>query len=502
MNRKPPRQRAYFEGRPPDVVEAMAHPGLFRAWFGDGAEPDTWANWKVILKAAFALPMSEAEKAFFRTVAEREPPRRRVKEVWIIAGRRAGKDSVASVVMGHAAAFFADITRLRPGERALCACLACDRDQAGIVLNYTRTFFEHIEPLQRMIVRETKTGFELCNGIEVAVTTNSYRASRGRTILLAVLDECAFYRDETSSNPDQELFAALKPGLATLPESMLIAISSPYRRSGLLYGKFKKHFGRDDEDVLVIRAPSTTLNPTLDPAVIEKALEDDPSAARAEWLAEFRTDIEGFVVQEVIDAVTVVGRYELPPVAGATYVAYTDPSGGSSDSMTLAIAHRSRDGRALLDAIRERRPPFSPDDVVAEHCALLKSYGVREVRGDRYGGEWPAERFKVHGITYEPAEKSKSELYGELLPVLNSGRCELLDHARLRAQLLGLERRTSRSGKDSIDHAAAAHDDVANAVAGAILMALGHAPMIFTEEMVRQVGAAPRYDWMQAAQRY
>jgi hypothetical protein len=37
------------------------------------------------------------------------------------------------------------------------------------------------------------------------------------------------------------------------------------------------------------------------------------------------------------------------------------------------------------------------------------------------------------------------------------------------AQLLGLERRTARSGKDSIDHAPGGHDDVANAAASALL---------------------------------
>jgi hypothetical protein len=93
------------------------------------------------------------------------------------------------------------------------------------------------------------------------------------------------------------------------------------------------------------------------------------------------------------------------------------------------------------------------------------------VSGDHYGGAWPAERFKMHGIAYEAADKSKSDLYGELLPLLNSGRVELLDHKRLIAQLCTLERRTARGGRDSIDHAPGAHDDVCNAVTGALLLA-------------------------------
>ncbi len=116
--------------------------------------------------------------------------------------------------------------------------------------------------------------------------------------------------------------------------------------------------------------------------------------------------------------------------------------------------------------------PFSPDDVVQEFAALLKSYGTSKVEGDRYAGEWPRERFREHGIEYRTAKKTKSEIYGALLPALNSGRIALVDVPRLLGQLIALERRTSRSGRDSIDHPPRGHDDVANAAAGALLLSL------------------------------
>ena len=115
--------------------------------------------------------------------------------------------------------------------------------------------------------------------------------------------------------------------------------------------------------------------------------------------------------------------------------------------------------------------PFSPEAVVADFAATLKSYKISTVRGDHYSGNWLRERFAVHGIEYRVADKTKSELYGALLPMLNSGQIELLDVKRLTAQLCGLERRTSRGGRDSIDHMAGQHDDLANAVAGAAVYA-------------------------------
>lgn len=72
------------------------------------------------------------------------------------------------------------------------------------------------------------------------------------------------------------------------------------------------------------------------------------------------------------------------------------------------------------------------------------------VHGDRYAGEFPREQFRKHGIDYQPSERSKSDLYRDLLPLLNSGRIDLLDHARLLSQLASLERRTARGGVERI----------------------------------------------------
>jgi hypothetical protein len=107
---------------------------------------------------------------------------------------------------------------------------------------------------------------------------------------------------------------------------------------------------------------------------------------RAEYGAQFRNDIESFVSREAVEACVTPGVRERPPVSDVRYSAFVDPSGGSADSMTLAIGHRL-DDVTVLDAVRERRPPFSPEDVVAEFAALLKSYRITKVQGDRYAGE-------------------------------------------------------------------------------------------------------------------
>jgi hypothetical protein len=168
--------------------------------------------------------------------------------------------------------------------------------------------------------------------------------------------------------------------------------------------------------------------------------------------------------------------------------------------MTLCVAHRENE-RIIIDCLRERKPPFSPDDVCLEFSAVLKSYGITTAVGDKYAGLWPSERFSAYGVRYEPSAKPKSDLYRDLLPSLNAGRVELLDHPRLISQLCNLERRTVRGGRDSIDHMPNAHDDSANAVAGVVDLALGSGLGLAAlsdaqwEGILTDVAAMPRYKW-------
>jgi len=107
---------------------------------------------------------------------------------------------------------------------------------------------------------------------------------------------------------------------------------------------------------------------------------------------------------------------ERAPLSETRYAAFVDPSGGSKDSFTLAIAHLSSDKIAVLDAVRECKPPFSPEDVVEEYSTLLKSYGINRIIGDRYAGEWPRERFKFTGSPMTRQRSPKATCTGTCCP--------------------------------------------------------------------------------------
>ena len=278
------------------------------------------------------------------------------------------------------------------------------------------------------------------------------------------------------TSPDFETYRAILPGMATLSDSMLIGISSPYRKSALLFDKFKKHYGTDDAEVLVIKAPSIALNPTLDQRIIDQALLDDPAAAAAEWLGEFRDDLSDFITLAALDRCTPSGNVPLSPAAirNMNPVAATDVAGGSgTDSFATAVAYWDPAKElAVLAALKETPGPCSPETAIADHADFLRQFGVTTVVGDRYAGNWPLERWRKHDIHYEFSPRNRSEIYLNFLPMLNSGGCVLLSDPRMRSQFLRLERRTTRSGRDQIDHPAGKnnHDDLCQVAASSLLL--------------------------------
>lgn len=439
----------------------------------------TWAGWRTILKAAFGEPLTEEETNFFYEVSgNRNPPKRRVKELWCIVGRRGGKDSTASVIAVEAARKV-DTSRLRPGERPIVACLANTKDQATIAWRYIKGYFDTNRNLEDWLQKKPITSrvISLKNDVDIVVATNNFRAPRGHPIACAILDEVAFFRDEESANPDIETYRALRPGMLTIPNSMIIGISSPHRKSGLLFKKFEDCFGKDDDDVLVIKARTEQLNPVIEelyPGEIQKAYDDDPQFAAAEYGAEFRSDLADYVDRDVVRSCIETGVSERlwSENKKYQYYAFADPSGGSRDSYTLAIAHQEGE-LGVLDCIREIRAPFKPEEATAELCKVLDKYRVGKVTGDRYAGEWPREQFTKRGKIYEPTEIPKSEMYVNFLPLLNSNRVKLLDDTRMFNQFCQLELRTARGGRDSVDHPKGGMDDVANAVTGALLQVIG-----------------------------
>ena len=450
-----------------NIIQAIRDKNLFLPFFED---LESWENWLVVLKAIFFLEMESDELEVFKTLSGRtSAPIEAFTEVSIIAGRRSGKSLVSSVIAVFVACFFDHTPYLKAGEKGVVMLIATNKLQAKILKNYIAAILNSSPYFKSMIMKQTEERIELTNSVVIEIHTCSFRTIRGRTVVAAICDEIAFWRSEESANPDAEVINALRPSMLTVKHPLLLTVGSPYQKKGVQYDLY---FGKDDADVLVFQAGSKAMNPTLSEKILAREQRRDPVNFRCEYLAEFRDDISNFLTLDSLNASVSEGVFVRPFESKNKYFGFCDPSGGSSDSYTLAIGHQANN-KAVLDVLLERKPPFSPESVTREFSDTLKQYNCREVVGDKYAGEFPRELFRNNNINYCVAPKSRSELYLEMLAFLNSGQISLIDHKKLLRQLAGLERRTSKTGKDQIDHSVGAHDDLANAAAGVFYEIMG-----------------------------
>ncbi len=453
-----------------NIVQALDDPRVFAPVIKDHA---TWGAWRGFLKALFGLPMDDAEAALFRDCTGRTTlPTAVFGAAWLVCGRRGGKSFALALIAVFLACFRDYRPHLAMGERATVVIVAADRRQARVIFRYIKGIMEAVPALRALVEGETAEELRLKPPVNIEVMTASSRTIRGYAIPVALLDEAAFWSVEGASDADVDIIGALKPAMKQFPGAMLLGASSPYSRRGALWEAFKEHHGQDASRTLVWQASTWRMNPTISREELENEFEADPARAAAEYGAEFRSDLEAFVSREVVEGAVEPGRHELPPVHGVSYLAAVDPSGGSKDAMTLAIAHADGE-RGVLDAVRVRKPPFSPESVVNEFTDLLKLYGIGKVSGDRYAGEFAREPFRKLGIEYELNDRSASDIFRDTLPLLNSGRVELLDVPQLTAELIALERRTSRVGRDSIGHPNNGFDDLAVVACCALFNAIG-----------------------------
>lgn len=329
-----------------NILSAIDDANLFGPWFKDH---DTWAAWRAFLCALFGLPMTPEQLAVYRQCTGRtEPPKTPLTEAWVLVGRRGGKSFTEALIAVFLATFRDYSEYLAPGERATVLIVAADRKQSRVVLRYVSALLKGVPMLARLIERETAESFDLSNRVTIEVGTASYRSTRGYTYAAVLGDELAFWRSEDSASPDYEVLAAVRPGMATIPNAILLCVTSPYSRRGASYDAYQRHYGKDDSAVLVWKAPTRVMNPSVPQSVIDDAMERDPAAAAAEYMAEFRSDIESFISVEAVRACVKSGEFERPSRHALRYFGFVDPSGGSADSFTMAIAHKEGD-TAILD---------------------------------------------------------------------------------------------------------------------------------------------------------
>ncbi len=170
--------------------------------------------------------------------------------------------------------------------------------------------------------------------------------------------------------------------------------------------------------VIFVKGSSRYFNPSLDERIIQRAMERDPLSARCEWLGEFRDDVEAFINRELIESLVVQDRLRLPYDRNVAYQAFVDPSGGGQDGFCLCIAHMERGERVVIDLLDEIQGG-NPEIAVARHAETILSYGMSNALATNMRAMSMKTSSQIRR-DYRFAEHSKTELYGNALPLMNA----------------------------------------------------------------------------------
>jgi hypothetical protein len=446
-----------------------------------GLTSPSWDAWRIIGRVIDGFPLVGDDMTTYTTLSGRSVLPDDLREVWAIAGRGSGKTSFMALQAARYAC------RAYPGIRGIprILLLAFVKEQAGVLFDYVSEFFDKDRELRKLIVGRTRSTLTLAHGVRIQTISANFRQVRAYSVAAAVCDEIAFWwNDVTNANPDQEIVRALRPALGKVPGSRLLVASTPFTEEGQLYDVHQRHYANDDSrHILVVRAPTTVLNPSFDAARISIEEQEDPESAASEFGAAWRVAGGTLIRPEVYDSAVdkgVVERAPVPPLGDDHYIAAVDLSGGTGqDSAALSIQHVEVDDDAtgaggaccVQDILREWLPPFDPGVMCGEIALECTRFGITEVVGDSFSEGFAASEFRRHGIAYLVSPRKTVEVVLDSLAVFNTHRVRVLDSPKARRQWLNLRRDYASGGRPTIVESRK-HDDLAVCTARGIAATL------------------------------
>lgn len=424
--------------------------------------------WDLVYRAFDGEPLKADELETWRTLAGRDDyDARSVHELVAIKGRRAHGTKTACkflVYKIHTSDFRRFATK---SDRLHVPVILQTRDVAREVMSYFSAFYEQSEALRGELGEVFKTQIELKNGFVISVGTCSYRAPRGITAPLALLDEVGVWRVE-GADVDREVVRSLTPAMVQFPNRKLILLGSPWIKAGVLFERFERRL--ESADRLVVHCPTPLMNPLIPREELAREEQADPQNYRREFLAEWLDDVDQFLPDSDIAIAVRSGVREIPPVTGLSYMAALDASGLSGkDRFTFAIGHHAGGNAETVKFDCLRGWSRAAVTVVLDEIAkLLKLYGLSSVTCDQFSFAFVRELLSQRGIEAIQlpfTARSKPEIFLDLKLALAQGGVRLLDHPDSLRELRMLESKRTSGGNYSIAAPRGQHDDYATVIA-------------------------------------
>jgi hypothetical protein len=401
------------------------------------------------------------------------------KKRWLVlrVGRRGGKSStlcrmaVVEVLWGNYA--------IPPGDVGYWAFISTTREEASARLVTIKAILDAIgvryRPVENgVIVEGRNVGFKTYVATIAGVS--------GFTAIGFTADELAKWKDkDTGANPANEVLKSLKPAMATVPNSKGILSSSPFSTIDAHAEAFD---AGDSEFQMCAQAPTWEANPTITEAMTHELEQDEATRLREYGAVPMSSGTAYFFDHAAIDAAIRPTLYLPAPAEPGMVVTAGGDFAFISDHAALAIAQRTGEwkrGRVRVADLLEMEPgpgvPLKPKAVVAQFAAKLKEHRCFGIMADSHYKMSIIEHLDEYDLGFIDAPTDVAQPFVRTRVLLNDGRLDLPDHARLKLQMKQVMQRPTPNGSLSIilpRKAGAGHCDDVSALVLAAWQSTGY----------------------------
>lgn len=349
-----------------------------------------------------------------------------------LCGGRGGKSRVLCGIYSLWRALLADLSGLAPGEQAVALIVAPDMRLAKQTLRFALGAAKHAPSIAALIETENTEGFVLRRpdgrpvAVEALPATRGGSALRGRSLVSAVLDECAFFRSEEYMVNDQEIFRAVAPRV--VDGGLVVIASTPWAEAGLLFDEFTRNHGHPIT-AIAAHAPTLLLNPAKAAEVARERARSPDNAAR-EFDAQFMTMGSGlFFDAGALDRALELGDAvsERPSKESAAIGGDLGLVRDASAFVAIQEVGKFLDVTDVLELRPQRDAPLKLSAVCAAAATFTKDHHARVIHVDHHALE-PAREHLPEGVALEAVEggqNAKVERYVTVRNLLNEGRLRI-----------------------------------------------------------------------------
>lgn len=367
------------------------------------------------------------------------------------------------------AAAAAALWRLACSPQADIVSAALDLDGARIVLGHAKAIARGFPPLERELEIRANGLYLPSTGSRWTITSREHTASRGRHPDLVIYDEVGWARDD-------ELFASLLAGQASVEDPLMLVVSTVgRRRTGPLWSV--KQLAEGAAEGVLWWWSGENGSPRISPDFLERQRRILlPGQFAREHQNTWVDAADSLVTRVQVDAAMEAGwhgRLEAPPSDGC--VAFVD-LGAVHDPTAIAVGHQSADGIARIDRLLtfqgSREEPVSLAAVEHAIADLCRRFHLRRVRIESWQGLSAVQRLTRLGLPaelYTPTSSTNAEEWPLLASRFSARTIQIPPHARLREELLNLTVELGPRGVRVVDKGQV-HQDHAVAVRGVVAM--------------------------------